>query len=477
MLLCFLVLQQCWNIWLQSLNQKAANCITNTILIERETERLLDALIEEERATRQPYYSHKRSTFSNSLNRLSNIMPDIPIIQIEQIYKIKDSYNHWRSQLGQRDILDAKKSTMLKQAALDSVRNEIKMLSEQYERLLSDRRHHLLHLYSIYTDVNIISTILLLLIIGWNIYFLYQRVELPLRNLMKIGELWQAGQLEAKFGYSSADEIGRLTTILNSMASKASQRQQSLKAQNQKLEDLICALSHDLRTPLLATRNTLDCMLKGAFGIVSNSLREVLEEYRQANDDLLKLVEILLDISRYETSGNTHNQLVCDSLNWENIFDKVITLIKTASNKEIIFTYKISPSLPIVYANSLEIQRVLQNLLDNAVRVSQPNTEIVLEVATLEETQVKVSVHDQGPGIAPLEKEKLFHRFIQGRGRRGKSGLGLYLCRQIVEAYGGMIGVDSILGEGSTFWFTLPVATEKAELRHQKQYILDKPQA
>ncbi|HEY9875799.1 MAG TPA: ATP-binding protein, partial [Candidatus Obscuribacterales bacterium] len=62
-------------------------------------------------------------------------------------------------------------------------------------------------------------------------------------------------------------------------------------------------------------------------------------------------------------------------------------------------------------------------------------------------------------GIAPQEKERLFHRFIQGRGRRGGAGLGLYLCRQIVEAHGGTINVESTLGEGSTFWFTLPGAT------------------
>lgn len=478
LLVCFLVLQQGWNLWLQSLNNKAANCITNTILVERETERLLNALREEESASKKANYSMTTSTFSNSLNKLSNLVEDVSSIQIQQIHKIKDSYNNWQSQLTQRHILkSANRSTVLEQAALVSLRKEIRILSDEYEKILSDRRLHLLQLYSTYTNVNIASTILILLVVSWNIYFLRHRVELPLRNLMKIGELWQAGQLEAQLGYASSDEIGRLTKILNSMTSKISQRQQNLKARNQKLEDLMYALSHDLRTPLLATRNTLDCMLKGAFGPMSNSLREVLQEYHQTNDDLLNLVETLLDISRYENSDNTHNQLICNSLNWEKIFAKVINLIKSTSDKELIFTYRISPSLPVVYANSLEIQRVLQNLLDNAVRVSQPNTEIVLEVVTLGESQVKVSVHDQGPGIAPLEKEKLFHRFVQGRGRRGKSGLGLYLCRQIVETYGGIIGVDSFLGEGSSFWFTLPVATGNTELRYQQQYISDQLQA
>ncbi|MDZ8054938.1 MAG: ATP-binding protein [Aulosira sp. ZfuVER01] len=462
---CFLVLQQSWNFWLLFLNQKAANYITNSLQIERETQRLLNVLTYEERANQQPDYSPMSSTFSNRLSKLSHLLSDMPAVKAQQIDWIKYLYNEWHSQVNQRHILEPANSfTFEEQAALVSLSNRIQLLSEKHEEFLQERRYHILYLYRIYTGVNIISTILILLIVSWNIYFLLQRVELPLRNLMKIGELWQAGQLEARLPYASTDEIGRLTKILNSIANKASQRQQNLKAQNQRLEDLISALSHDLRTPLLATRNTLDCMLKGAFGYVSNSFREVLEEYRQANEDLLKLVETLLDISRYEYRNKTGNQLVGNAINWENILTKVITLVKNSSNKEIIFTCKISPSLPVVYANNLEIQRVLQNLLENAVRVSQPNREIVLEIVTLGDTEIKVSVQDKGPGITPLEKEKLFHRFIQGKSRRGKSGLGLYLCRQIIENHGGMIDVNSSPGAGSTFWFTLPVFIEKIDV-------------
>jgi signal transduction histidine kinase len=106
----------------------------------------------------------------------------------------------------------------------------------------------------------------------------------------------------------------------------------------------------------------------------------------------------------------------------------------------------------------------VQNLLDNAVRVSEPGQQVSLEVAPLGVDEVKVSVSDNGPGIAHNDREKLFHRFIQGRGRRGRSGLGLYLCRQIVEAHKGTINVESTLGEGSTFWFTLPAAAEQTHL-------------
>ncbi len=83
--------------------------------------------------------------------------------------------------------------------------------------------------------------------------------------------------------------------------------------------------------------------------------------------------------------------------------------------------------------------------------------------------KVKVSVRDYGPGIAPQHKERLFHRFSHRRAEHGGSGMGLYLCRQIIEAHGGTINVETTLGEGSTFWFTLPVAPDMAKFDQDEQ--------
>jgi signal transduction histidine kinase len=233
-------------------------------------------------------------------------------------------------------------------------------------------------------------------------------------------------------------------------------------AQRQQYEDLISALSHDLRTPLLAARGTLRSLLGGAFGPISDTWKDVFEDCHLANEDLLKLVEALLDISRHK--AEVGNSLNCEILNWEKLFVRAINCSSTVSEQKCRITYKIAPSLPSVYGDELEIQRLVQNLLDNAVRVSEPGQPVSLEVAPLGVNGVKVSVRDNGPGIAPHDKERLFHRFIQGRGRRGRSGLGLYLCRQIVESHQGTINVESTLGEGSTFWFSLPAVPEPMHL-------------
>ncbi|MBW4563674.1 MAG: GAF domain-containing sensor histidine kinase [Mojavia pulchra JT2-VF2] len=229
-------------------------------------------------------------------------------------------------------------------------------------------------------------------------------------------------------------------------------------AEHQRIEDLISALSHDMRTPLLANRGTLHAMLSGAFGTVSDSWREGLEDCRQANEEVLKLVETLLDISRHQTS--VLKNLNYEILNWKNIFVEAITRCNASWQQKPVIGYQISPSLPTVYGDELEIQRVVQNLLENAFRVTKPDQLINLTVVALGDAQVKVSVRDRGPGIVPQQKERLFYRFSQERGRSNIFGLGLYLCRLIVEAHGGTINVESVLGEGSNFWFTLPVTPQ-----------------
>ncbi len=231
--------------------------------------------------------------------------------------------------------------------------------------------------------------------------------------------------------------------------------------ERQQVEDLISALSHDMRTPLLATRATLRAILGGAFGPLRETWAHVLEDCRQANEDLLKLVEALVDISRHKIEVGKN--LNCEILDWKNIFAQAIIRSDSTSKRKCAISYKIPSSLPTIYGDELEIQRVVENLLDNAVRMSEMDQEVILEVASLGVDKVKVSVRDYGSGIASQEKERLFHRFSHRRGRLGGSGLDLYLCRQIVEAHGGTINVESTLGEGSTFWFTLPVAPDKAK--------------
>jgi len=449
-LLLLILGQQGLNFWLGFFIHETGNRLSHTLLVEREGENLLNQ-----------DDNKNQNSFRKSFNHLYALVRDNSSspVQLRRINEIKNLYDRWQNLLlNKRFFNSTSKYTQKEKDLFNSLQFQIRILLLSEKKLLEKRQHQLQQLYHISTTVNILCTLIILAGGAFNLRFLYQRVELPVRHLIEISSFWQTGQLQTQLSYSSADEIGHLASVLNRMASKFEHEYKSLKAQNQQFQDLIAAVSHDLRTPLLATRNTLDSMAKGVFGPLTESCKKICEEYRQANEELLKLVETLLSVSRYEAGYENH--LDCEPLNWEKIVVKTIAQIKATAKHNVMIGYEISQSLPTVYGDELEIRRVLQNLLDNAVRVSGPDKEIFLEVKSLGETQVKVCVRDRGFGIAPEEEKQLFHRFVQGRDRPGKSGLGLYLCSQIIKAHKGTIGVESSPGEGSTFWFTIPVPTD-----------------
>ncbi len=455
MVVLLILVQHGLNLWLGYFKHEASENLTHAVLLEREKDHLLNAVIDlEKRLVKGDEL--ETISFENNFNRLYHLLEDNPS-QLKQLDRIKYFYQQWQSELSQQNVSNAQShDSRVGMALFGALRNQVQSLVQQEQQLLSDRTIWLTDLHQINIVLNIISTVLILLAVGFHLQLLHRRATVTLQKLKK--------QRKFAIDYRNTDKISQLTEVVDAMVNEIQRRQTCIQVRNQNLEELICTLSHDLRTPLLATRTTLESMLKGAFGEVNSTWREVFAEYYQTNEDLLKLVEALLDISRYEVGNKV--SLDYEPLNWEKIVVKVIAQIQAISQSHFCLKYSIAQSLPTIYGDELEIRRVLQNLLDNAVRISEPHKQILINVASFKDNQVKVSVRDQGRGIAPQEKEQLFYRFVQGRGRRGKCGLGLYLCRQIIEAHGGIIGVDSSLGKGSTFWFTLPVNTDKARFHH-----------
>ena len=456
------------SILLERYYQQTADQVTRSLLVEQQTERLLSAVIDEQTSVRgylltqditflEPYRTKARRNFYSSQKHLFKLVQENPV-QIQKLLKIQIIYNNWQKLFVHKVLHgNANRRTLPGKILFDPMRLEVANLLEFEEKVLNQHQKQLYQLSQLKTILDISNLVIIIAGISGNILLLRRRVELPLWRLTKVGAAWRKGNLEVRLDYYSPDEIGRLAEVLDEMAQEIRDRQVANQMRSRQLEDMISALSHDLRTPLLATKKTLRPMINGAFGEVSDIWKEVLEEFDQSNDNLLKLVNTLLDVSRYEAGGS--NNLNWEPLEWEKIFTSSINQIDPHHQRPCPLTFKIAPSLPIIYGDAIEIQRVIQNLLDNAVRVSESHQPITLEVSLLPKA-VKVEVCDRGSGISPQDKEKLFHRFIQGRGRRGGAGLGLYLCRQIIEAHGGIIDVESKLGEGSTFWFTLLIAQQ-----------------
>jgi len=469
LLVLLLMLQGCLNLFVEILHQQAFGWVTHSLLIEQQTEQLLSNALDQQTSIRGylitrdkellDNYDRANNAFHTNFKSLQTLLKR-DRDQIDRLQALESIHNIWQDNFVQSVLADTASKTYLPGKILfDPMRDIVKTMLQHEEKILYRRQQQLQQINFIKAALEIFNVVLASVGVTWNLWLLRKRVEIPLRHLTKVSQAWRAGKLEVRLDYTASDEIGRLAGVLDEMAAEIRQRQEYSQMRTQQLEDLISALSHDLRTPLLASRNTLRPMLNGAFGPVNDTWREVLEEYRQSNEQLLKLVDTLLDVSRYEAGGGRH--LSWEPLEWEKICCLAVERISQIHDRRCHPTIYIAPSLPTVYGDQLEIQRVVQNLLDNAARVSPPDQEIAIEVCLLGGDRVKVSVRDRGPGVLPQEKDKLFHRFIQGRGRRGGVGLGLYLCRQIVVAHGGTIKVDSQLGEGSTFWFTLPVPLDK----------------
>ena len=465
LLVLLLILQGCLNLFVEVLHQQAFDWVTHSLLIEQKTEQLLSNTLDQQTSIRGylitkdkellDNYDRANNAFRTNFKSLQALLKR-DRDQIDRLQALESIHNIWQDNFVQSVLAGTASKTYLPGKILfDPMRDIVKTMLQHEEKILARRQQQLHQINYIKAGLEIFNVVLASVGVSWNLWLLRKRVEIPLRHLTRVSQAWRAGKLEVRLGYAASDEIGRLASVLDEMAAEIRQRQEYSQMRTQQLEDLISALSHDLRTPLLASRNTLRPMLNGAFGPVDDTWREVLEEYRQSNEQLLKLVDTLLDVSRYEVGGGQH--LSWEPLNWEKICCLAVERVCQIHDRQRTPTIYIAPSLPTVYGDQLEIQRVVQNLLDNAARVSPLDEEITIEVSLLGSDRLKVSVRDRGPGVPPQEKDKLFHRFIQGRGRRGGAGLGLYLCRQIVVAHGGTIKVDSQLGAGSTFWFTLPV--------------------
>jgi signal transduction histidine kinase len=218
----------------------------------------------------------------------------------------------------------------------------------------------------------------------------------------------------------------------------------------------VAMVSHDLRTPLTSVQATLDMMLGGVFGEVSAAGRKQLDRAEVSVDRMILLINDLLDLEKLE-SGSFNL-----SPNMVEIDDVIERALEAASFRAEESDVKLSYERSSIncWADRDRIIQVLINLIDNAIKFSKPEQTVSI-VAKVVNVYVEVQVKDHGRGIPDEMREQIFERFVQVSGedrkKRHGTGLGLAICKAIVLGHGGDIGVDSKPGEGSTFWFRLPL--------------------
>ncbi len=222
-------------------------------------------------------------------------------------------------------------------------------------------------------------------------------------------------------------------------------------------------MSHELRTPLNSIIGFSRVILKGIDGPITDLQEQDLTAIYNSGQHLLNLINDILDLSKIEAGKMELN--FEDNINIPDLIKSVTsTVTGLLKAKPIKLVQEIESALPNVRADPLKIRQVLLNLLSNATKFTEQGS-ITLRAYTQsglgEQPQLYISVTDTGPGIAPEDREKLFQPFSQvdasATRKAGGSGLGLSISRHLVEMHGGQIGVESELGKGSTFYFTLPI--------------------
>jgi signal transduction histidine kinase len=223
--------------------------------------------------------------------------------------------------------------------------------------------------------------------------------------------------------------------------------------------ELLANVSHELRTPLTSIKGYCTSLLRFYNRLTDDEKVDWLHEIDQASDRLTELVENLLELSRLEAAGLELNK---ELTSIESIIIAAVEDMRRA--KEHHFVIHVAELLSVVEADPRRIRQVIDNLLNNAVKYSSEGTEVSV-FCEQKGRELMVSVRDQGVGIAPEEQVMIFERFYQvtlpEEGKPSGAGLGLAICKRIVEAHGGRIWVESVLGQGSTFKFTLPLAAER----------------
>ncbi|MDH3798070.1 MAG: ATP-binding protein, partial [Desulfobacterales bacterium] len=234
-----------------------------------------------------------------------------------------------------------------------------------------------------------------------------------------------------------------------------------LESANQHKSEFLANMSHELRTPLNAILGYTELILDSIYGDVPEKIQEVLERLEKNGRHLLNLINDVLDLSKIEAGQLT---LSLNEYSMGDVIQTVSTSVEAlAAEKDLDLKVEVSKDLSIGKGDEQRIAQVILNLVGNAIKFTDEG-EVKIEVTVSNETFL-VSVHDTGPGVTEADQQKIFDEFQQADGsstrKKGGTGLGLSISKKIIDMHGGRIWVESTLGKGSTFRFTLPIRVEK----------------
>ena len=263
----------------------------------------------------------------------------------------------------------------------------------------------------------------------------------------------------------SASEVVRQRRTLSSSLAENDRLLGETRAKSEQIEvanrhksEFLANMSHELRTPLNAIIGFSDVLAQRMFGEINPKQTEYLEDIRTSSQHLLSLINDILDLSKVE-AGRMELEPSAFSLP-EALQSVLMMLRERASRRGVVLEAQIAPSVGTVEADERKIKQVVLNLLSNAVKFTPSGGRVDLGAAR-DGDAIRVTVRDTGIGIAPADQARVFEEFAQARSsataEQEGTGLGLTLSKKFIELHGGTIWVESEVGAGSTFGFTMPI--------------------
>ncbi|MDR1485506.1 MAG: response regulator [Planctomycetaceae bacterium] len=332
-----------------------------------------------------------------------------------------------------------------------------------------------------------IVSLISIVVIAMLLYLIAGNISRPILLLSKTANILGQGNFDVEIPIiNSNDEIGSLSKAfkfmaeeINTLIKKLQDHAKALEEKNQYLnrlnelkDEFMANTSHELRTPINGIIGIVESMIDGATGSLTQEQKFNLALVANSGKRLSNLVNDILDFTKLK---NKEIILQIKPVDLKTIVDTVIILSKPLiKGKELTLVNEIDSSLPIVDADENRMQQILYNLLGNAIKFTDKGK--VCVSAAVQDDLIAVSVSDTGIGIPEDEFDRIFESFEQVDGSTsreyGGTGLGLSITKKLVELHGGTVNVESKVGEGSNFTFTMPLSKttrETINLNREKQ--------
>ena len=277
-----------------------------------------------------------------------------------------------------------------------------------------------------------------------------------LGNIISGIRQFKAGKLDTRIPVRSNDELDRIGLVFNEMADTIQKNIEELKGIDELRKELISNVSHDLRTPVASIQGYAETLLLREDKLNKEERRKYLDIIYRSCERLKKLVSELFELSKLQTN---QVRLQPEPFSIAELVHDVANKYRIISQKKgISINTMISKDVPIVKADISLIDRVLQNLIDNAVKFCKEGDYINIEINPEVPDQVKVRIADSGEGIKEEDLPQIFERYYKGTKYTDSTGLGLAIVKKIIDLHKSVISVYSRPGKGTAFEFKLPVA-------------------